>query len=177
MDFHNFDYERAIHRLWNSVSIARSIPYTLFTFGASELEYYLVLEPDQGGEQVKIRQGEIRIDRPLIIRPGNDAAEFQDFFDSEENDSLIHYLMSRTAAFSNLKLTNLKGREQIVSDSVEEVVDRLEQQLDREGEDRIAILVAPERLAGVALIRYAAERILASAPGNIQELREKGFLD
>ncbi|MEZ6113719.1 MAG: hypothetical protein R3C99_22310 [Pirellulaceae bacterium] len=53
---------------------------------------------------------------------------------------------------------------------------RLNRQLDAEEEDRVAILTAPHGLAGIALMRYAAERVRESAPDNIQELRERGFL-
>ena len=84
--------------------------------------------------------------------------------------------MSRTAAFSNLKLSNESGPEKIVTDTVEEAVTRLNRQLDDEEEDRVAILSAPAALAGFAVFRYASERILSSAPGNIQELRERGLL-
>jgi hypothetical protein len=40
----------------------------------------------------------------------------------------------------------------------------------------VAILSAPASLSGFAVFRYATERILSSAPDNIQELRERGFL-
>jgi hypothetical protein len=63
-----------------------------------------------------------------------------------------------------------------ITDSVEEAVARLNRQLDDEDEDRVAILCAPESLARFAIFRYAAERVLQSAPDNIQELRERGFL-
>ena len=52
----------------------------------------------------------------------------------------------------------------------------LHRRLDDEEEDRVAILTAPQNLAGIAVLRYAAERVLKSAPDNIQELRERGFL-
>jgi hypothetical protein len=32
-------------------------------------------------------------------------------------------------------------------------------------------------MGGIAIMRYAAERVWESAPGNIQELRERGFLN
>jgi hypothetical protein len=75
-----------------------------------------------------------------------------------------------------LKFENQHGAAQIVSDSVEEVVSRLNRQLDGEEDDRVAILTAPHGLGGVAVLRYAAERVWKSAPDNIQELRERGFL-
>jgi hypothetical protein len=84
--------------------------------------------------------------------------------------------MARSAAFSNLKLGNDSGPDQIVTDTVEEAVARLNRQLDAEDEDRVAILSSPAALGGFAVFRYATERVLASAPDNIQELRERGFL-
>jgi len=176
MDFYDFSEERFLQQVWNSVSIARSVPYSLFTFGTSDLAYYLVLQPAEDSAPVKVRRGEIKITRPVIIRPGDQSPEFQDFFESEEDSQLVQFLMSRTAAFSNLRLANTALREELISDEVEEVVDKLNRRLDQEDEDRVAILVAPERLAGVALIRYAMERIISSAPENLTELREKGFL-
>ena len=136
----------------------------------------MVTEPEDDSELVSIRRGEIKIARPMIITPQNARPEFQNFFEDEDGEQLAHFLLARTAAFSNLKLSNHSGSERIVSDSVDEVVAQLNRQLDREEEDRVAILVAPEKLAGVALLKYAAERISQSAPENLQELREKGFL-
>ena len=96
---------------------------------------------------------------------------------ADEDDGALQFLMARKASlFSNLKLTNRSGPERLVSDSVEEVVEKLNRQLDAEDEDRVAILTAPSKLAGLAVLKYATERVMASAPGNIQELREKGFL-
>ncbi|MCA9066703.1 MAG: hypothetical protein KDA96_26730, partial [Planctomycetaceae bacterium] len=86
------------------------------------------------------------------------------------------FLLARSASFSNLKLHNESGPERIVTDTIEEAVSRLNTQLDHEEEDRVAILSAPRELAGLAVFRYVTERVISSAPGNIQELRERGFL-
>ena len=43
MDFG--DYEGHLYRLWSSVQIERTSRYTLFTFGETELPYYLILSP------------------------------------------------------------------------------------------------------------------------------------
>jgi hypothetical protein len=102
--------------------------------------------------------------------------EFRDFFEDATDDGIIDFLLARTASFSNLKLTNRSGETKLVSDSVEEIVSRLNRQLDDEEEDRVAILTAPSPLAGVAVLKYATERVLSSAPDNVQELRERGFL-
>lgn len=174
--FEDFESERRFREAWNAVRIERSMPYTLFTFGDNELPYYLVLDPDEAGGMVTIRKGQVNVTRPQLITPDTLRPEFQDFFDESDDDQMIEFLLARTAAFSNLRMVNRRGAEQVVTDSVEEAVAKLERQLDDEEEDRVAILSAPKPLAGMAVLRYVADRVTESAPGNIQELRDRGFL-
>lgn len=176
MDFPYNDPESRFHAAWQAVSIARPVSYSLFTFGESDLPYHLVVDSDKPREPVSLTQGEIKITRPMIITPDNARPEFEGFFEDHDFDDVVQFMLQRTAAFSNLKFDNQHGPTQIVSDSVEEVVARLNERLDAEEEDRVAILTAPYGLGGLALLRYATERVMQSAPGNIQELREKGFL-
>ena len=61
-------------------------------------------------------------------------------------------------------------------DSMDAAVEKINRRLDEDEEDQIAILTAPANLAGIAILRYATERVFKSAPDNIQELRERGFL-
>ena len=60
-------------------------------------------------------------------------------------------------------------------DGVEKTLDKLRAEIEEE-DDRTAILLAPHGLGGVALVRYAAECIIESTPGNLSELHERGFL-
>lgn len=161
---------------WQAVGIERTVPYSLFTFGESDLPYFLVVGARQSGDPVRIARGEVKVTRPLIVTADNARPELEGFFEEEEFRDAIDYLLTRTAAFRHLKLGNTQGPEQIVSDSVEEVVARLNRQLDSEEEDRVAILTAPHGLGGLAVLRYTTERVMQSAPENIQELRERGFL-
>jgi hypothetical protein len=176
MHFEDFDDGRRFWDAWRSVTVERPVEYSLFTFGQTELPYYLVMRPAAAGETVTVRHGEVTVDRAQIITPWSDRPEFLDFFDDPDDEGMIEFLVARTAAFSNLRLANHRGSERIVSDSVEEAVAKLNRQLDDEEEDRVAILSAPKLLAGVAVLRYTTERILASTPANLQELRERGLL-
>lgn len=176
MNFFNFDRENEIRRLWDLVSIARGVPYSLFTFGASDLEYYLVVGAETAGDMVGVSRGTVKVTRPLIITPGNAQPELRNFFDEGQFGEMVDFLLSRTAAFSNLKLENFQQKTELVSDSVEEIVAKLNRRLDNEEEDAVAILTAPYGLGGLAVFKYTTVRILDSAPGNIQELRERGFL-
>ncbi len=179
--FDEFEQFQRFRSTWNAVRIERAVELGLFTFGDSDLPYYLVTSSSGKGvaansAMVKVRRGNVTVSRARIITPDTMHPELRNFFEEHEETGLIEFLMSRTAAFSNLKLSNESGPEKIVTDTVEEAVTRLNRQLDDEEEDRVAILSAPAALAGFAVFRYASERILSSAPGNIQELRERGLL-
>lgn len=177
MDFLGESSDRdRFFRAWNAVEIARPVHYGLFTFGESDLPYFLVLEGSSTGEPVTITQGQVTITRPLIITPDNASPRFENFFDDADDSDLASFLLARTASFSHLRLSNRRGEKRIVSDNVEEAVARLNRQLDNEDEDRVAILTAPQSLAGMAVLKYAADRVITSAPDNIQELRDRGFL-
>jgi hypothetical protein len=174
--FDDFESEQRFRAAMEAVEIVRSVHYSLFTFGHSDLPYFLVLSGLNEDKTVSVTKGEVKITRPMIITPDNARPELRDFFEDDNDLGLAQFIMARSASFSHLKLQNQSGPRRIVSDSVEEVVTKLNRQLDDEEEDRVAILTAPAPLAGFAILRYAAERVMKSAPDNIQELRERGFL-
>lgn len=171
-----FADEQRFLEAWESVKIEREVRYSLFTFGESDLPYYLILSGATADRAVSVTRGDVKITRPLIIRPENSPPEFENLFEEADDEHLAQFIMARTAKFSNWKFQNRSGSKRLVSDSVEETVAELNRKLDTEDEDRVAILTAPAPLAGFAVLKYASERILQSVPENIQELREKGFL-
>lgn len=180
MDFGSFDPAAQLHALFQRVEIPRRVEYSLFTFGDSDLEYFLVVDGESPGDLVSVIRGAVKVTRPTILTPDS-RPELHGFFE-ELNESLgnvggvVDFLMSRTAAFQHVSLDNRHGPAEMVSDSVEEAVARLNKRLDAEEEEHVAILTAPHGLGPIAVFRYATERISESAPGNIQELRERGFL-
>lgn len=175
MSFDEFELERRFHEAWDAVRIARPVHFSLFTFGATDLAYYLVCSPQPPKSMVSVTEGEIKITRPMLITPGDAGPEFQNFFESQEEQEMVQFLMKRTV-IPQLKFDNTSHATDIRSDSVEEAVGLLNRKLDAEEEDRVAVLTAPPELAGIALFRYALERVIESQPHNVQELRERGFL-
>jgi len=177
MDFENQDEESVFRNIWESVRIERDVHYSLFTFGESVLPYFLVLAAAEAGNNVGIVEGEVRVTRPTIITPDTAHPEFRNFFENQIEEGVADFLMARSAGFSHLTFDNRQRvAQKFVSDSVEESVAKLNRQLDVQEEDQVAILSAPADLGGLAVFKYAAERIMSSAPDNVQELRERGFL-
>jgi hypothetical protein len=176
MDFDSYNQEEQFRSAWNAITVERGVEFSLFTFGDQDLPYFLVTKAGGTDAMVSVREGTVNVAKPKIITPESMHPEFRNFFESEEEYGYVEFLLARTAAFGNLKLTNNEGPAKIVTDTVAEAVAKLNRQLDDIEEEHTAILSAPEPLAGFAVLRYASERIMSSAPGNIQELRERGFL-
>jgi hypothetical protein len=59
MSFDDFGLERRFHEAWDAIRIARPVSFSLFTFGETELPYYLVCHPQSEGATVNITEGEI----------------------------------------------------------------------------------------------------------------------
>ncbi len=176
MVFEEFDQQRRFRDAWEAVDIVRPVRYSLFTFGESVLPYFLVCGETRPDTTVSVTRGEVRIKRPMILTPESAGPEFRGFFEDVDDESVAQFLLARTAQFSNLKFDNESREKRLVSDSMDEAVAKLNKQLDAEEEDRVAILTAPPKMGGIAVLRYAAERVWESGPDNIQELRERGFL-
>lgn len=174
--FDEFDPEQRFREAWEAVEIVRPVRYSLFTFGATDMPYYLIAGVRGVDARVSIAQGEVRIDRPMILRPDSAPPELRDIFDDPEDEGLAQFLLARTARFSNLRIQNQRRSKRDVDESVEAAIERLTKQLDNEEEDRVAILAAPPKYANFAVFRYATQRVMESGPDNIQELRERGFL-
>ena len=150
------EQERRFRAAWDAIAIRRTVHYSLFTFGESELPYWLVCEGREASETVTITRGDVRITRPLIITPDNIGPEFRNFFESDDEGALAGFIMERTAAFSHLQFDNQHGPARIVTDSVEEAVSRLNAQLDNDDEDRVAMRSLPSPMPDVALQRAAS---------------------
>ena len=178
MSFEDFEAEQFARDLWSQIHIVRPVHYRLFTFGTSDLPYILVLEPNPTSDSrlVSIKRGEVSISRAAILTPDNVEPEFLNFFEGQDEHEMARFLLARTASFPHMKFQNQVGHSEIVSDSVEEVVTKLNRQLDEEDEDRVTIITAPIQFAGLAILKLALEKIYESTPENLQELREKGFL-
>ena len=73
--------------------------------------------------------------------------------------------MSRTAAFSNLKLSNHQGSERIVTDTIQEAVDQLNNRHDSEEEEHTAILSAPAGYGWIRIVQVCVTTSDVQCPG------------
>ncbi|MEJ7594577.1 MAG: hypothetical protein WKF77_23830 [Planctomycetaceae bacterium] len=99
--FDEFEQFQRFRSTWNAVRIERAVELGLFTFGDSDLPYYLVTSSSGKGvaansAMVKVRRGNVTVSRARIITPDTMHPELRNFFEEHEETGLIEFLMSRT---------------------------------------------------------------------------------
>ena len=57
----SFSNERRFRAAWDSVTIVRSMPYSLFTFGETDLPYFLVLSGPKEDQAISVVRGNVKI--------------------------------------------------------------------------------------------------------------------
>ena len=175
-----FAQQRRLAELMERIELPRPVRRSLFTFGDTDLPYVLIIEPGRDG-QAELVAGTVKVTRPTILTPDSQP-QFFGFFEELADQAgvdladFVQFALQRTAAFERLRVANELGMPEKPGGGLEEVLDRVMRRLDDEEDEDTAVLTCPRGLGPLAVLKYAADRISRSAPDNVQELRERGFL-
>ena len=148
----------------------------LETFGSTLINYHLVSElPDEPG-RVRVREGRLEASRPTLIMPseyaridaagfGEEARRYLDFLrEHEDSIRILEYGYSlRQESFS----------EQVVTDSVSAVVDRVVAEVKSSGNGFDAVLTGVDEPWDVALVKLFWLEVNTSAAVNVRELEKR----
>ncbi|MBO4287582.1 MAG: hypothetical protein J5985_05395 [Kiritimatiellae bacterium] len=144
---------------------------TLETFGNTILNYHLVSELMDVAGKVRIREGRLVAMKPLILVPdagslemegfGAQAKEYMDWL--KENEDQIRILRY------GYSLKQESFSEQVVSDSVENVVERVKADVERSDHPFDAVVLGVDDPWDVCLVRLFWVVMTKSAPENIRE--------
>ena len=152
--------------------------HRLETFGNTLVNYHLISELDDHPGKIRIREGRLEAHRPLVIAPnfseittegfGDEARAYVEWLKSnEENMRILQYGY-------HLKTDNFS--EQIVTDSLAAVTERVKASVRETGDDFAAVLQGVDDPWDVALVELWRREVDKSAPKNIKELNESGKL-
>lgn len=150
------------------------------TFGTTEFEFLLVSELMDSVGSVRIRQGTLEADKPLIMRPdasapfdfdgfGPEAAAFGDFL--KQN---LHRLAILKYGF-RFKKSNVT--EEILHEPVESVCGKLVDDLRASGNPKCAIIQGVDDAWEICLLKFTVEMIEKSQGINLFDFKRRGFLD
>lgn len=169
------DFQDKFEKAWRKTRILRPVERKLFTFGDTRLPYFLVAESLVNKGDTVVREGEVVVQRPIIFTPRPGHPLFEGFGEKEEKAAGL--IIQRLMYIPPYKYKNESHRLYVASEPLDEVVARFNQRLDREENRQTAIIQAIADMWEVAVMRFAAERMIKSIPSNLRELKERGFLE
>jgi len=176
------DIDKRIEYAVRQTQVLRAPRQNLYTFGTTNIYYYLVTEPAyseliQDITETVIREGRVIAERPRIVTPyylshlEGFSAEARRYFEAlaEEHGAGLHGL------FYTYK--NEPGGLNIVSDNLRSVVDKLNVDIDKRNDPLSAIIKGEDELWDVSLMKFIYEVTRSSVPHNLRQLGRRGLLD
>jgi len=150
----------------------------LETFGSTLVNYHVISELDDYPGKIRIREGRLEAHPPLVIAPdvnsitteglGKEAREFLNYLrDHEDNFRILRY---------GYHLKSDRFSEQIVTDSLSAVTERVKAHVKASGDKFAAVVQGVDEPWDVALVVLWQREVERSAAKNIMELSKKGKL-
>jgi len=175
------DDERIIEAV-SQTEILRAPKQSLYTFGTTNIWYYLVTEPAYS-ELIKdvtetvVREGRVIAERPRIVTPY--YLSHLEGFSSEARryfEALVQeYGSSVRGVFYNYK--NEPKELNIVSENLLAVVDKLNADIDKRGDPLTAIIKGQDELWDVSIMKFIHEVTRSSLEDNIRQMGNRGLLN
>jgi hypothetical protein len=161
--------------------ILRAPKQSLYTFGTTNIYYYLVTEPVYS-ELVKndvetvIREGRVIAERPKIVTPYylNNLEGF-----SAEARRYFSALLEEFGADSRGLFYTYRNEPKefnIVSEHLPAIVAKLNAEIDRRNDPLTAIIRGEDTLWDVSLLKFIYEITRSSVPDNLRQLGRRGRL-
>jgi hypothetical protein len=167
-----FDFWYAV----NNTELVTTPTSRLETFGDTLVNYYLVCELMDSVDKVCVREGHLKALKPEIITPqalgqmdledfGPDAQQYADWLQKHGGDlRILQY---------GFRIQKKELKEYIVSDRLDNVMDRVKEQVEAKDDPLSSILIGVDSPWEVCLLKLMVELVQQSAKGNIEDIRKK----
>lgn len=159
----------------NNTEVVVMPPRRLETFGATVVDYHLVTEPMDSVNRSRVREGRIHAFRPQIVTPTAFMESILEGFQHEAAEAYANWLREHESDLLILRYgfrIRKEGiRDELVSDPVEAVVERVRADLARRENPLAALVRGVDEPWEVCLIKLMVEMVQRSAPGHMQALR------
>ncbi len=173
--------DEKIRNAVENTEILRTPRQDLYTFGTTNIYYYLVTEPSYSGlfgdaTETVIREGRVRAERPRIVTPH--YLYGLDGFSTDARRYFEQLIETYGPNMPGLLYTyrNEPGEMNIVSDHWRSVVEKLNARIDDKGDQMAAIIKGTDELWDVALMKFIFELTRRSLSGNVGQLDARGLL-
>ncbi|MEE8413644.1 MAG: hypothetical protein V3R96_03745 [Dehalococcoidales bacterium] len=162
--------------------ILRAPKQSLYTFGTTNIYYYLITEPAYSDmlndtPETVIREGRVIAERPKIVTPY--YLTHLEGFSSEARNYFTSLLEEHGPNIQGVFYTyrNEPGELSIVAEKLASVVDNLNADIDRRGDSLAAIIQGEDALWDVSLMKFIYEITRSSVPDNLRQMSSRGLLN
>ena len=171
-----FDFWYAV----NNTEVVVAPRRHLETFGNTLINYYLVSELMDSVGQVRVREGRMQALRPQIITPSSYSSMMVEGF-GEEAEKYLEWLREHEDQVRILRygymLKQEAFSEQVVTDSVDAVIERVKRDVDAKQDPFGAVVKGVDKPWDVCLIRLFWQVIQSSVQANFRELAAKKMFE
>jgi hypothetical protein len=178
MDFDDRQIREAVAR----TEVIRAPKQNLFTFGTTNIYYYLVTEPaatplPRDGDETVVREGRVIAQKPQIVTPyyltslegfGESARRYFDFL-------VRKYGRDAPGLFYTYR--NEPKETNVVSSNLLSVIEKIKTDLEQRGDPLTALIKGVDELWDVALVRFIFELTSRSVGDHISQMNERGLLN
>ena len=177
------EIDKRIMQAVQNTEIIRAPKQNLYTFGTTNIYYYLVTVPAYtevtgGRPETVVREGRVVAERPKIVTPyylsnlegfSREAAQYFRALIEEYGERSVQGLV--------YAYRNEPKEMNIVSNDLRSVVDRLNGDIDKREDKLAAIIRGEDTLWDVSLMKFIFEVTRTSAPHNFKQLETRGLLE
>ena len=173
----NFDYAFATSK------VIREPARFIDTFGLTRFDFLMATELMDSVGQVRIRSGVLEAQKPMIIKPeAYSEVAFEGFSEASEKEAnkMLEWLRENGADLTFLRygfeFKKTETREEVVHDSLENVIAKLEAEADRTNNPALAVLEGVDETWEVALLKFTIQMINRSTDINLHDYKRRGLL-
>ncbi|MDP6633115.1 MAG: hypothetical protein QGI51_06390 [Dehalococcoidales bacterium] len=173
--------EDRIREAVRNTEVLRAPKRSLYTFGTTNIYYYLVTEPAYS-ELIKdtpetvIREGRVIAERPKIVTPYY-LANLEGF--SSEARRYFAALLEEHGSDTRgvfYAYRNEPKETSIVAEHLSSIVDKLNAEIDKRSDPLAAIIKGEDALWDVSLMKFVYEMTNSSVSDNLRQMGSRGLL-
>lgn len=169
-DKQEFDFWYAV----NNTEIVLQPQRQLETFGATMVDYHLITQLMDNPQQVRVREGRLQAYRPEIITPRAYMENALEGFGEAQASDYLDWLREHEADLMILKygfkIKKEVTSEQIITDSIEAVTERVKADQTARNKPHSAVLVGVDEPWEVCLLKLLVELIKSAGPQHARDL-------
>ena len=151
--------------------VVRAPEQRIQTFGSTSFRFFLVSELMDSVNKVRVRDGRLHADRPMLITPDYLQQHALEGF-GEKAEEFLGWLRENARDLAILKygfqFKKTDISEELVHCSMDDVVGRLKDELGRRADPMSVLIQGVDEGWEVCLLKFTADLIQQSAPDNLQ---------